>query len=101
MLGVLELKKNLISLSTLDAIGYSVKIDNGVMKVMMDPWLHLGLSGIMVCVCCKAFELSGKATITHSLYSTMLWHSRLGHVSEKSLSEFSKHGVLGSEPLGY
>lgn len=42
---------------------------------------------------------NGKAIVPKSLDNEMLWHKKLENVSEKGLSEFSKHDALGNEPL--
>lgn len=39
--------------------------------------------------------ISSNASVVQSLDNAMLWHKRLGHVSEKSLSELVKQGMLG------
>ncbi|KAH9727035.1 Integrase catalytic domain-containing protein [Citrus sinensis] len=62
------LKKNLISVGTLEANGYKVTIEDGIMK-----FTH----GAMVI-----------------LDTTKLWHVRLGHAGEKSLQTLMRHGLL-------
>ncbi|KAK2974751.1 hypothetical protein RJ640_010011 [Escallonia rubra] len=86
-----DLKKNLISLGTLDSIDCSISIKGGVMKVS---------KGAMVIMkgqkTGNLHKLMGKTVIGGALVSThagssndnsKLWHKRLGHLSEGELHE--------------
>ena len=42
---------------------------------------------------------SSSLVVGSLINNTMLWHKRLGHVSEKGLLELSKQGLLGKEKL--
>ncbi|KAK3013045.1 hypothetical protein RJ639_008246 [Escallonia herrerae] len=83
---ILDLKKNLISLGTLDSIDCSISIKGGVMKVS---------KGAMVIMKCQKTEnlyklmektvIGGASVSTHASSSndnSELWHKRLGHLSE-------------------
>ncbi|KAG8492823.1 hypothetical protein CXB51_010147 [Gossypium anomalum] len=81
---VLELKRNLISLSTLDSKGYRYTAESGVLKISR---------GSLV-----GSTITGDVTIVSSSLSdddiTKLWHMRLGHMSENGMTELSKRGLL-------
>ncbi|KAG8478019.1 hypothetical protein CXB51_027833 [Gossypium anomalum] len=73
-----ELKRNLISLSTLDSKGYRYTAESGGSTV------------------------TGDAVVASSCLSdddiTKLWHMRLGHMSENGMVELSKRGLLDGVP---
>ncbi|KAK2990113.1 hypothetical protein RJ640_002275 [Escallonia rubra] len=86
-----DLKKNLISLGTLDSIDCSISIKGGVMKVS---------KGAMVIMkgqkTGNLYKLMGKTVIGGASVSTHagssndnseLWHKRLGHLSEGELHD--------------
>ncbi|KAG8475483.1 hypothetical protein CXB51_032327 [Gossypium anomalum] len=72
-----ELKRNLISLGTLDSKGYRYTAESG------------------------GFTVTGDAATASSSLSdddiTKLWHMRLGHMSENGMVELSKRGLLDGE----
>ncbi|KAG8480615.1 hypothetical protein CXB51_024767 [Gossypium anomalum] len=74
-----ELKRNLISLSTLDSKGYRYTAESGGSTV------------------------TGDAAVASSSLSdddiTKLWHMRLGHMSENSMVELSKRGLLDGQGI--
>ena len=87
---VLEVKKNLISLGTLDSNGYYYKSEN---------WLMKESKGAMVVMKGQKGEgniykllgntiVGGAVTVTESEQDdTLLWHMRLGHMSERGMRE--------------
>ena len=87
----------MISLGALDELGYAIKMDAGLVKVMKGSLLVMkGVkkNGI--------YSLLGNTVIGSSslvagssMNNTMLWHRRPGHVSENGLLELSKQGLLG------
>ncbi|KAK2986648.1 hypothetical protein RJ640_011726 [Escallonia rubra] len=101
---VSELRKNLISLGTLDSSGYSYRAACGVMRIMKvalvvmkglkQNSLYL-LQGSTVTVTAVAASSSDIDSDT-----TKLWHMRLGHVSERGMDMLSKQGLLGSKKIG-
>ncbi|KAG8472744.1 hypothetical protein CXB51_034629 [Gossypium anomalum] len=74
-----ELKRNLISLSTLDSKGYRYTAESGGSTV------------------------TGDAAVASSSLSdddiTKLWHMRLGHMSENGMVELSKRGLLDGQGI--
>ncbi|KAK2997449.1 hypothetical protein RJ639_025454 [Escallonia herrerae] len=93
-----DLKKNLISLGTLDSIDCSISIKGGVMKVS---------KGAMVIMkgqkTGNLYKLMGKTVIGGASVSTHagssndnseLWHKRLGHLSEGGMLELHKRKLL-------
>ena len=97
---VLRLTKNLISLGILDDARYMNNIEAGSMKVC---------KGSMVVI--KGVKKNGLyhligETITSKNgvaktedHKAMIWHRRLGHISEKGLNEISKQGLLGKDKV--
>nr|GEV31185.1 retrotransposon protein, putative, Ty1-copia subclass [Tanacetum cinerariifolium] len=69
-----ELKRNLISLGTLDREGYTMKLQNGRVKAE-----------------------SGEASVGIQEKESLaqVWHKRLGHISEAGLHELEKKRCLG------
>ncbi|GJS07277.1 retrovirus-related pol polyprotein from transposon TNT 1-94 [Tanacetum coccineum] len=74
-----ELKRNLISLGTLEKEGYTIKLQSGKVKV---------ING----------ELNASVEEKDSL--AQVWHKRLGHISEAGLQELEKQGLFGQKCLG-
>nr|GFA82742.1 retrovirus-related Pol polyprotein from transposon TNT 1-94 [Tanacetum cinerariifolium] len=100
---ILELKRNLISLGTLDREGYTVKLRNGRVNVIKDSLMVL--SGTMKGNC--VYSLDGWAELGEASVGiqekkslTQVWHKRLGHISEAGLHELEKREVLGNKGLG-
>ena len=93
---VLNLRKNLISLGTLDSNGFSYKSANGVMKVSKGvltmtkgPKLARNIYKLM-----GTTILGGATTIEPELDNTTLWHMRLGHMGEHGMMELHKRKLL-------
>ena len=97
-----DLKRNLISVGTLDQVGCSIKVEYGVMKiirgsiVIMKGNKHNGLYVL------QGTAVTGDVNISSSLGldKTVIWHLRLGHMSKKELRVLEKHGVFGDDKLG-
>lgn len=91
-----ELKRNLVSLGMLDEQGYVFKVERGVLKVLKD-------SRVVMKSCKKKglYSIQGKTIVGiatrasgNGLNRIVLWHQRLGHLSEKGLNELGKQGLL-------
>uniref|UniRef100_A0A2N9FQZ7 Integrase catalytic domain-containing protein n=1 Tax=Fagus sylvatica TaxID=28930 RepID=A0A2N9FQZ7_FAGSY len=92
-----DMRKNLISLGTLDSKGYSYKSENGIMKIS---------KGAMVVMIGQKISsnvykllgntiLGGVAAVAESEDDdTLLWHMRLGHMSERGMRELHKRNLL-------
>ncbi|KAK2976787.1 hypothetical protein RJ640_027623 [Escallonia rubra] len=95
-----DLKKNLISLGTLDSIDCSISIKCGVMKVNKGAMVIMKGQKIG-----NLYKLIGNTVIGGASVSTHvgsnndnseLWHKRLGHLSEGELHEERKKSTDGS-----
>ncbi|GKF16121.1 retrovirus-related pol polyprotein from transposon TNT 1-94, partial [Tanacetum coccineum] len=98
-----ELKRNLISLGTLDREGYTVKLQNGRVKVIKGSLMVL--SGTTKGNCMYSLDgwaESGEASVSIQEKESLaqVWHKRLGHITEASLHELEKREVLGNKGLG-
>ncbi|GJU75510.1 retrovirus-related pol polyprotein from transposon TNT 1-94 [Tanacetum coccineum] len=98
-----ELKRNLISLGTLEKEGYTVKLHLGKVKVINGS--RVILSGIRRDNCVysldgrsMAGELNSSVKEKDSL--AQVWHKRLGHISEAGLQVLEKQGLFGKKSLG-
>ncbi|GJS64523.1 retrotransposon protein, putative, ty1-copia subclass [Tanacetum coccineum] len=98
-----ELKRNLISLGTLEKEGYTVKMQSGKVKVINGS--RVILSGIRRDNC--VYSLDGHAMVSELNASVeeknslaQVWHKRLGHISEAGLQVLEKQGLFGKKSLG-
>ncbi|KAL5766903.1 hypothetical protein ACOSP7_017520 [Xanthoceras sorbifolium] len=93
-----ELKRNLISLSTLDSNDYKFTGGDGVLKVAKGSLIVMKAEKIGKLYILKGSTVTGAAAVSTSSLSdsdvTRLWHMRLGHMSERGLSELSRRGLL-------
>lgn len=94
-----DLKKNLISMGTLDALGYKYTGSDGVLKVSRGALVVMKgqrLGGSLYVL--QGTTVSGGAAVSTTSMSdsevTKLWHMRLGHMSERGLTILSKRGLL-------
>lgn len=99
------LKRNLISLSTLDLKRYKysgegevLKVSKGALVVMKVDLKSANLYHL------QGTTITGDVNVTSNKSSvsdtTNLWHMRLGHMSELGLSVLSKRGLLDGQCTG-
>uniref|UniRef100_A0A2N9EW59 Integrase catalytic domain-containing protein n=1 Tax=Fagus sylvatica TaxID=28930 RepID=A0A2N9EW59_FAGSY len=92
-----DMRKNLISLGTLDSKGYSYKSENGIMKVSKGAMIVMTGQKISsnVYKLLGNTILGGVAAVAESEDDdTLLWHMRLGHMSERGMRELHKRNLL-------
>ena len=93
-----DLKKNLISLGTLDSQGYKYVAEGGVLKVskgalvVIKGQLSLGLYMLQGSTVIGSVSVSSSSDQNSD--TTRLWHMRLGHMSEAGMSILSKRDLL-------
>ncbi|KAG8471889.1 hypothetical protein CXB51_036391 [Gossypium anomalum] len=98
---VLEFKRNLILLSTLDSKGYrytaETKISKGSIVVMKGQRKTAKLYVL------QGSTIIGDTTVASFSLSdndiTKLWHMRLGHISENNMTKLSKRGLLNGQGI--
>ncbi|KAG8493847.1 hypothetical protein CXB51_011132 [Gossypium anomalum] len=99
-----ELKRNLISLSTLDSKGYRYTAESGVLKISKGSLVVMkGQRKTAKLYVLQGSTVTGDATVASSSLSdddiTKLWHMRLGHMSENGMVELSKRGLLDGQGI--
>ncbi len=99
------MKRNLISLSTLDNKGYDWSGGDGILKVKKGSLIVMkGDLKSANLYHLRGTTITGDAAVSsHSLSdsdATNLWHMRLGHMSELGLAELSKRGLLDGHSIG-
>ncbi|KAG8498772.1 hypothetical protein CXB51_005218 [Gossypium anomalum] len=99
-----ELKRNLISLSTLDSKGYRYTAESGVLKISKGSLVVMkGQRKTAKLYVLQGSTVTGDAAIASSSLSdddiTKLWHMRLGHMSENGMVELSKRGLLDGQGI--
>jgi hypothetical protein len=91
-----EVEKNLISLSTLDLNGYGYKFVGGVMKVTKGAMVvmkgHINSKNIYKLL--GSTVLGGIASVESEYDCTVLWHMRLGQMSERGMLDLHKKNLL-------
>ncbi|GJR86957.1 retrovirus-related pol polyprotein from transposon TNT 1-94 [Tanacetum coccineum] len=98
-----ELKRNLLSLDTLDREGYTMKLQNGRVKVIKGSLMVL--SGTIKGNCVYSLDgwaESGEASVGIQEKESLaqVWHKRICYISEASLHELERRDVLGNKGLG-
>uniref|UniRef100_A0A2N9HUM1 Integrase catalytic domain-containing protein n=1 Tax=Fagus sylvatica TaxID=28930 RepID=A0A2N9HUM1_FAGSY len=92
-----EMKKNLISLGTLDSKGYSYKSEHGIMNVSKGAMVVMRGQRINdnIYKLLGSTILGGVAIVFESEDDdTLLWHMRLGHMNEHGMRELHKRNLL-------
>ena len=96
-----DLLRNLISLRVLDESGYICKTENGTIKISKESYVAMkGVrsNGLYFLLSKTEIGISVAATAeTDPIDQTMLWHRRLGHISEKGLYYLNKEKVFGKD----
>ncbi|KAK3001855.1 hypothetical protein RJ639_020260 [Escallonia herrerae] len=99
-----ELRKNLISLGTLDSNGCSYRAVGGVMRIMKGALVVMkGLKQNSLYLLHGSTIIGTAAAASSSDIdsdTTKLWHMRLGHMSERGMDVLSKQSLLGSKKIG-
>ena len=98
-----DLKRNLISLGTLESLGCKYSAEGGVLKVSKGALILLKANRIGSLYVLQGSVVTGSAAISSSMPDndvTKLWHMRLGHMSEKGMHLLSKQGFLGKHGIG-
>jgi hypothetical protein len=90
------MKRNFISLGTLEAMGFKFSADKGVLKVSQGNRVVLKAELINNLYCLQGSTVIGTTTISiaSNTSNTKLWHMRLGHMSEKGMHLLHKRGYL-------
>nr|GEU60888.1 zinc finger, CCHC-type [Tanacetum cinerariifolium] len=97
------LKRNLISLRTLEKEGFTVKMQSGKVKVINGS--RVVLSGIRRANCVYSLDghaMAGElnASVEEKDSLTQVWHKRLRHINEVGLQVLEKQGLFGKKSLG-
>ncbi|XP_070045780.1 uncharacterized mitochondrial protein AtMg00300-like [Nicotiana tomentosiformis] len=93
-----DLKKNSISLGTLESLGCKYTSEDGVLKISHGALVIMKARRSGTLYTLLGFTVTGTTAVSISDKSDSdiikLWHMRLGHMSEKGLSILSKRGLL-------
>ena len=97
-----DLKRNLISLSTLDSKGYKYTGEGGVLKIGKGALVMMkGQQRSARLYVLQGSTVTGDAAVaTRSLSEDdviKLWHMRLGHMSDNGMAELSRRGLLDGQ----
>ena len=103
---VLDLKRNLISLSTLDAKEYKYTGEGGVLKISEEALVVMkGHQKTAMLYVLQGSNVTGDVAIASRSLSeddiTKLWHMRLGHMSENGMEKLSRRGLLHGQKISY
>ena len=93
-----DLKKNLISLGTLDSLRYKYSGEGGVIRVSKGSLVIMNGNKVDDLYFLQGSTVTGSAVVSSSddpdPDTTCLWHMRLGHMSERGMTILSKQGLL-------
>ncbi len=97
------ISRNIISISCLDMFGFEFKFKNSSCCFYLNDMyygkssLHNGLYILDLDI--PVYNIQTKRLKSNDLNSTLLWHCRLGHISEKRIKKLHKEGLLDSFDL--
>jgi hypothetical protein len=93
---VLEVEKNLISLGTLNSNGYGYKSEDGVKKLTKGVMIVMKelKSSKNIYKLLGSTIIGGIASVEFDSDCTILWHMRLGHMSERGMLELHNRNML-------
>lgn len=99
-----DLKRNLISLGTLDSKGYKYTGEGGVLKVSKGALIVMkGQRKTANLYVLQGTTVIGDAAVVSNTLSdddvTKLWHMPIGHMSENGMTELSRRGLLNSQSI--
>ncbi|PHT40761.1 hypothetical protein CQW23_19615 [Capsicum baccatum] len=101
---ILDLKKILIALGTLESLGYKYAGEGRVLKVSLGNLVIMKAHRSGTLYTLLGSTITGAPAVSTSNQSdpdiTKLWHIRLGHMSKKSLSILGKRGLLCGQSIG-
>ena len=91
-----DLRKNMISLGTLDGNGFSYKSANGVMKVSKGVMTVMKGQKLVgnVYKLLGTIVVGGASIVKSKLDSTTLWHMQLWHMGESGMMNLHKRKLL-------
>nr|GEZ39819.1 retrovirus-related Pol polyprotein from transposon TNT 1-94 [Tanacetum cinerariifolium] len=92
-----DLKRNLISLSTLEANRCTYSGEGGVMKIFKRALVLMKAiqsGGLYVLQGTLVYSTARVATSKASLDDSKLWHYHLGHMGEKGMKNLAKKGLI-------
>ncbi|KAH0743926.1 hypothetical protein KY290_031919 [Solanum tuberosum] len=97
-----DLKKNLISLGTLESLGCKYTGEGELMKISIGALVIVKAhrSGTLYTLLGSTITCAVTVSTQFDSDITKLWHMRLGHMSEKGLSILSKRGLLCGQSTG-
>lgn len=93
------LKKNLLSVGQIDSLGCRTHVENGIMKIVKGALVIMKAEKIAA----NLFMLEGETLLEANACivstnegeeSTMMWHNKLGHMSERGLKILSDRKLL-------
>jgi len=101
---ILDMSKNLISLSTLDGKGYKYSSGDGLLKVPKGSLIVMkGELKSPNLYRLRGTTITGDATVISNSSSnfdaTNLWHMRLEYMSEQGMHELCKRGLLDEHSI--
>ncbi|KAG8477231.1 hypothetical protein CXB51_031078 [Gossypium anomalum] len=99
-----ELKRNLISLSTLNSKGYRYTAESGVLKIFKGSLVVMkGQRKAAKLYVLKGSTITRDVAVASSSLSdddiTKLWHMRLGHKSENDMIKLNKRGLIDGKGI--
>lgn len=95
-----ELKRNLISLGTLESSGYSFKAESGNMRISKGSLLVMKAERRNALYFLLGSTVVGGASLVQRAENkSHIWHLRLGHVSERGLLELAKQNLLCGDKI--
>ncbi|KAG2399616.1 Retrovirus-related Pol polyprotein from transposon TNT 1-94 Protease [Vigna angularis] len=92
------LKKNLLSVGQLDDLGCKIHIEGGILKMVKGNLIVMKAEKIAVNLYMllgdTLQEADASVATTKEEEATMMWHYRLGHMSERGLKILADHNLL-------